>query len=144
MRRRSPISLLASGAVAAVALLATGCGSEDFPNEPRPPAPIELTAKVDEQKVIISPKKDANGDPIGAGLATITVANLTDEDGVQLVLRGPTENASDPIVSGGAADLKLSLEEGEYEVEAEGVDVREATLEVGPERPSSQNELLLP
>lgn len=143
MRRRSPITLLASGAAAA-ALFVAGCGSEDFPNEPRPPAPIELTAKIDDQKVIVSPKTDPNGDPIGAGLATITVANLTDEDGVQLVLRGPTENASEPIVSGGAADLKLSLEEGEYEVEAEGVDVREAMLTVGPERSSSQNELLLP
>ncbi|MGI8727344.1 MAG: hypothetical protein ACR2K6_06650, partial [Solirubrobacterales bacterium] len=111
MRRRSPITLLASVAAAA-ALIVAGCGSEDFPNEPRPPAPIELTAKIDDQKVIVSPKKDPNGDPIGAGLATITVANLTDEDGVQLVLRGPTENASEPIVSGGAADLKLSLEEG--------------------------------
>lgn len=141
MRRSFRISLLALGAIAAVA---SGCGSEDFPNEPRPPAPIELTAKIDNSKVLVSPTKDPNGDPISAGLATITVANLSDKDGVQLVLSGPTDFASDPIVAGGAADLKLTLEEGNYEVSAEGVSVNGSMLKVGPTRASSQNTLLLP
>ena len=41
--------------------------------------------------------------------------------------------------------MKLDLEEGEYQVTAgEDSNARETQLEVGPERASSQNDLLLP
>ena len=41
--------------------------------------------------------------------------------------------------------MKIVLEEGDYVVSAgEDSSVREGALEVGPERESSQNELLLP
>lgn len=141
MRRSQRITWLAAGIAV---LVASGCGSEDFSNEPRPPAPIELTAKIDKEKVAISPRKDRNGDKIGAGLATITVSNLTDEDGVRLMLSGPTDNASDPLVAGGVTALKLPLDEGEYTLTADGVEVGQTTFAVGPERPTSQNQLLLP
>ena len=139
MWRRRRTGLLAAAGIALLG--AAGCGSDDHPNDPRPPAPIELTAKVDDRKVVISPT-EVDGEPIGAGLATVTIANLSDDE-VQLTFDGPTEHSTDPILAGGVADLKLNLEEGDYTVDSDS-DAVEAEFTVGPERASAQNELLLP
>ena len=48
------------------------------------------------------------------------------------------------IVAQGTADMKLNLEQGHYTVSAEDSNARQTKLAVGPERPSSQNDLLLP
>ena len=40
--------------------------------------------------------------------------------------------------------MKVALEKGGYVVSTGMSDLRESSLEVGPERKSSQNELLLP
>jgi hypothetical protein len=126
----------ALGIVAALALGA--CGSKDFANEPRPPAPIEVTAKVDSSKVVVSPSK------FGAGLVTFTIANLSDSP-VRFTLSGPTDAASEEIQPGTPANLKVNLAEGDYQATAgSGVNVKPAKVTVGPERKSSQNKLLLP
>ena len=119
----------------------TGCGSDDFENNPRAAAPVELTAKVDDRSVLLSPKE------VGAGIVVITVSNQS-QDPVNLSLVGPTpdDNAeSGEIAPGGVGNVKAELVEGEYEVNAgESSNVRPAQLEVGPERETSQNDLLLP
>lgn len=141
MRRSRRIALLASTAVVGIAV--TGCGSEDFPNDPRPPAPIELTAKVDDRKVIVSPI-EFDGAPVGAGLANFTIANLTDE-GTKLTFDGPDrETTTNPVVANGVLEYKLDLQPGDYVVSAEDESVRPMEFEVGGERPSAQNDLLLP
>lgn len=126
-------------ALAALALAAAGCGSEDHPNEPRPPTPAEVSAKVDDDRVVVSPSR------LGAGLAVFSISNQTD-DIVQLALEGPTEAVSEPIEAGGVTDtFKVPMEEGEYVVTAgQESRARPAELLIGPKRPSSQNELLLP
>ena len=126
-------------ALAALAALTLGaCGSEDFPNKPRPPAPLDVTAKVDSQKVVVSPSK------FGAGLVTFTIANLSDSP-VRFTLSGPTDAATDAIQPGSPANLKVEMTEGTYRATAgSGVDVRPATVKVAAKRPSSQNDLLLP
>jgi hypothetical protein len=125
-------------AAALFGLAATGCGGEDFENRPRPPRPVDLTAKVDSEKVNIAPSE------VGAGLTTITISNQSD-DPIRFTLDGPTQVASQEIPPGGVGDLKVDLDEGLYEVSAgEGLTIRSDILTVGPERPSSQNELLLP
>src|SRR5215208_810654 len=122
---------------ALVAALALGaCGEDDFENNPRPPGPVELSARIGGGGVTVSP---AN---LGAGLATITISNQT-RDPARLVLEGPTDDASDEIVAGGTGALKLALEEGDYTV-SDGESDRETTLVIGPERESSQNDLLQP
>ncbi len=141
MRRRSRIALLAAGVIAA-ATLAAGCGAQDFPNNPRPPAPIELTAKVGNGKVVVSPTT-LQGKPIGAGLANVTIANLTDRQ-TTLDFSGPTHATTDPVVANGTLNYKLDLRPGNYVVSAGGQAVRPMEFQVGPERPSSQNDLLLP
>ena len=61
MRRRTaqvvPCVALASALVA-------GCGaSNDYKNEPRPPAPIVVTASINKQAVAVSPQRFGAGPP---------------------------------------------------------------------------------
>ncbi|MET0127002.1 MAG: hypothetical protein ABW249_00300 [Solirubrobacterales bacterium] len=112
------------------------CGEEDFENSPRPPSPIELSARIGDDGVTVSPRD------VGAGLATITISNQTPR-AERLVLEGPTDEASDEIIAGGTGSLKIALEQGDYEV-TDGGGARITELVVGPERESSQNELGLP
>ena len=122
----------------AMPLLLSACGEDDFPNEQRPPSPIELTAAIDEKSVSVSPGA------IGAGLVNVTISNQTDEP-TRLTLEGPTSETSGEIPPGATGAIKAALEEGDYEAAAGAeVDIKPATLEVGPTRPSSQNELLQP
>ena len=137
MRVRS----LAAVVVALSALVLVACGGEDdFENNPRPPAPIELTALIADNEVRVSP---STASKVGAGLATITISNQSQEPAV-LLLEGPIDDESGEIVPGGTGDMKLELEEGSYRVSAQDSDARSSKLEVGPERKSSQNDLLLP
>jgi hypothetical protein len=127
-------ALAVAGVLAAGAV---GCGSEeDFPNEPRPPEPIDVTAKVDTRGVVVSP------DEFGAGLVVMTVANLSN-DPVRFAVDGPTTASTTVIAPDGVGSLKTALEEGVYEATA-GDDLKSARIDVGPPRKSSQNDLLLP
>jgi hypothetical protein len=136
MRRRTyPVAF----ALAATALTAIGCGSDDHPNESRPAKPIEITARVDNDVVDISPSE------FGAGLAVFTISNQSDE-AVALTIDGPVAATSQTIEPGGVTDdFKVELQEGVYEVTG-GAESRAATdeLVIGPARPSAQDELLLP
>src|SRR5918992_1654543 len=121
-----------SFAVASVAALATGvlagCGAEDNPNDPRPPSTIEVTAKIDDEKVDVSPSK------FGAGLVVMTISNQS-EDPVQIGVEGPTAGESSGIEPGSVGSFKFQFEEGDYEVSpGEESGARPAVLTVGPER----------
>ncbi|HKJ36114.1 MAG TPA: hypothetical protein VKA36_06070 [Solirubrobacterales bacterium] len=140
MRGRWRTALLAAGALAA---LAAGCGAEDFPNDPRPPAPIELTARIGDEKVVVSPTQTQSGEPIGAGLANVTISNQTGDD-VRLEFTGPADETTDPVIANGVLEFKIDLEEGVYTVSAEDPRIDSTEFDVGPERPSAQNDLLLP
>ncbi len=134
-------SRLIAPVLALVAAFALGaCGEDDFENEARPPAPIELTARIGDDDVSVSPRTARE---VGAGLATITISNQS-QDVAVLVLDGPTDEQSDEIVAGGTGNMKIALQEGDYTVSAQDSDARDAQLEVGPDRPTSQNDLLLP
>ena len=135
-----------AGAGAALLAVATlgigGCGGEDdFANEPRPAAPIVVTAKVDAKRVVVSP------DEFGAGLVNITVANQSD-DPVTLTLVGPSpedNHESGEIGPSGIGNLKAALNEGDYEVSGgDRSDSKPTQIAVGPPRESSSDDLLLP
>jgi hypothetical protein len=136
MRSKGPLWLIPVGLAA---LAAAGCGAEDHENKPRPAVPLEVSAKVGDDRVVVSPSR------FGAGLAVFTISNQTD-DIVQLALEGPTEAVSEPIEAGGVTDtFKVPMEEGRYEISAGAeANSRPAALTIGPKRKSSQNELLLP
>jgi hypothetical protein len=118
----------------------SGCGEDDFENDPRPPSPVELTAAIDKKSVSIAPSDPA------AGLVVITVSNQTEET-TQLVLDGPGDDdpASGDIEPLGTGTIKTALEEGEYQAFAGNSETIEpAPITVGPPGESSQNDLLLP
>jgi hypothetical protein len=121
-----------------VAIVVAGCGSSDFKNDPRPPIQAEISVKVASDGVVVSPKE------FGAGLANITVANLTRDDTGSLVIKGPVDATSDPIGPGDAVTIKVQMKTGDYEASVDGIAVRPFNFTVGPERPSGQNDLLLP
>ena len=125
-------------ALAVSAALALGaCGSSDFANDPRPAAPIVVTATVASGKVQVSP------DRFGAGLVTFTIANLSDSP-VRFTLSGPKDATTPPIQPGDPENLKLKLPQGSYQATAGHQNAQPATVTVGPERKSSQNQLLQP
>ena len=120
-------------AVAGVA----GCGSEDFPNDPRPAATVQLSAKIGNDKVVLAPSKT------GAGLAVITVSNQSSDD-VQLDFSGPSKGATSEIAAGGVGTVQLDLQQGDYTVAPSVSSIGSGKLTVGPDRPTAQNDLLLP
>lgn len=146
---RSRVAICAG--LAALALVVSGCGGDDHPNEPRPATQITLSASISDEEVSLSPDGLSRRagvaeerDLVGSGPALFTVTNQSSEE-VTLAVSGPVEGTTDPIpANGGTAQLKLELREGEYEVGANNSEISPAPLRVGPERPSSQDDLLLP
>lgn len=132
-RRRTLLAL----SVGLAALIVAGCGRDDFENDPRPPVPAEITVKIGDGGVTVSPSE------FGAGLVNFTVANFEDTPAV-LLIEGPIDAVSDEIAPNGTQQLKTELEPGEYEASADGVEALPFTFMVGEERESGQDELLLP
>jgi hypothetical protein len=135
LRRRGRALLVSATLLAAVAV--AGCGRNDFKNDPAPPVPAEVTVKIAQDGVGVSPKE------VGAGIVNFTIANLTDQTG-SLAIHGPVNAQSDSISPAGTALLKVDLKTGSYEASVDGIAVRPFNFTVGSERPSSQNQLLLP
>ncbi|MFL5906828.1 MAG: hypothetical protein ACJ75Z_04430, partial [Solirubrobacterales bacterium] len=105
--------------------------------DPRPPVPAEVAVKIARDGVAVSPKT------LGAGLVVFTVANLTDQEG-SLAIHGPVTTSTDQIPPAGTGSVKVDLKSGSYEASVDGIAVRPFQFTVGPERPSGQNDLLLP
>src|SRR5262245_46571515 len=133
--RRGRALLLLATLLAAVAV--AGCGRSDFKNDPRPPVPIEVSVKLAPDGVGVSPRE------FGAGLVNFTVANLTNATG-NLAIRGPVDATSSQIGPGDATTVKVDMKTGSYEASTGGFTVAPFSFTVGPQRPSGQNQLLLP
>jgi hypothetical protein len=123
-----------------LALAVAGCGSEEHPNDPKIPDPIETTVRIDDDgRVTVSP------DNFGAGLVVFQISNQSNAD-AQFSLEGPVTAETNPIPAGGTSEVKVDLQPGAYQVAATGVGLKakSSTLFVGPERESAKDELLLP
>jgi hypothetical protein len=135
VRRRGRALLVFSALLAA--LIVAGCGRDDFKNDPRPPVPAEVAVKIAKSGVGVSPNE------FGAGLVNFTIANLTESTGT-LAIHGPVNADSNEIPPGAAETLKVQMQTGSYEASVDGLAVKPFKFTVGPERPSGQNDLLLP
>jgi hypothetical protein len=114
-----------------------GCGAASNPNNPRPPAQLEVSASVNSDRVQVSPDK------FGGGVVNFTVANLSGSP-IRFSVTGPKKASTVEIQPGAPDYLKMNLTQGTYRATAGKPKIRPATIRVGPERPSSQNQVLLP
>jgi hypothetical protein len=119
------------------AIAVAGCGRSDFKNDPRPPVPAAVSVKIATDGVGVSPRE------FGAGLVNFTVANLTNQSG-SLTISGPVDATSNEIAPGDADTIKVDMKTGSYVASVDGLGVRPFDFTVGPERPSGNNDLLLP
>jgi hypothetical protein len=123
--------------------LAAGCGDEDFANDPRPPVTAELTGVIQADQVTVSPSS------LGAGPVRITISNQTERP-YNVILEGESVvRRSNRVNPGDTATLQSTLAEGIYEVRAGSnkamrKEIAPAVLEIGRERPASNNDLSLP
>jgi hypothetical protein len=121
-----------------VLVVLSGCGRDDFKNDPKPPVPIPATIEVSDQKIDISPTA------LGAGLVNFIVANNSGKEAA-LKIDGPVDETSSPIPSNGNGVLKVNMDKGHYKLSIEGANkIAPAELVVGAEREPSNNDLLLP
>jgi hypothetical protein len=125
------------------AVVVAGCGGgSDYKNEPRPPAPIVVTASISKSAVSVSPTK------FGAGPVTLIVTNQTGAS-QQLTVeinngQAGFKGRTGPINPRDTSELKADLGQGTYSVHVDGNSIRAAHLVVGKERASAQNDLLQP
>jgi hypothetical protein len=154
---------LAAGCVlAALALGAAGCGSEETANDPRPQAPRHVSVTVTPRAITVQPPRIAFGPeptqqipqnqhagqpPIRSNAPVVIVfvtANLTDFDS-KLEVRGPKDATSGPLVANGNASLLTQLPTGIYRISAADIpSAKPVRFVVGPYRTSSRNDVLLP
>ena len=132
--------------VAAVALLA-GCGddSEERSNKPRPPAPINVTAAIDPERIRVSPPTFGSGPVViiisNQSGAPQTVTLETDEIGGG---SGGIRRSTPEIATRSTGQLQVDPPEGTYRLSTGSADIAPAEVEVGERRASAQNELLQP
>ena len=145
MTRKCVISLLAAGVVS---VLAAGCGEDDFKNEPRPAVPQELTGVIQEDKVTVSPS-GAGRVKLGAGPFLITISNQSEDPHVVILEGERVREQTQEVAPLDTTTIQKTLEPGTYEVragseEAQSREIEPAILEIGKDRKSSNDELLLP
>lgn len=130
-----------------LAVLISGCGAAeaDYKNEPRPPAPINVTASINPGRVSVSPKR------FGAGPIVITVSNqtgraqtVTFETNELAGEQGGLRKRSDPIAPRDVTTLQVDVRTGTYQLGTRDKAVKPAAIEVGAKRRSAQNDLLEP
>jgi hypothetical protein len=137
------------GRVVLVAVLAVGfaaCGAEtDYQNKPRPPAPINVTAAIDGNRVRVSPGS------FGAGPVVFIISNqsgaaqkITFESDELGAAHGGIRSSTGTIGPRSTGQLKVDAPEGSYTLSASGGDITPANVEVSTHRRSAQNDLLLP
>ena len=142
--------MLTRGPVTGTALLATaamtvaGCGGgSDFKNDPRPPAPVQLTGVITEKGVTVSP------DRVGAGPVILLISNQSKQARTITLDGGSSTDTVGPINPLDTARLQQTLERGSYEVkagsqQAQAKSLKAGTLVVGPPRKDSSDQVLLP
>lgn len=160
--RRAAAAPLAC-ALGALALLGSGCGAEEHPNDPRPQPPTRVSVAISDGEVSVQPPRIGIGpeptqqlpqnqharQPSVRSKAPLNVvlvaANLTGVDS-HLELRGAGKSlTSQPLYAGSNVTLQAILPTGVYAVSAAGIpDAKPAKLVVGPYRSSSENDVLLP
>jgi hypothetical protein len=147
--RKTTIGILGIGALAA-----GGCGgASNFANNPRPPAPVNLTVYINNVRVSVSPRS------VGAGPVVFIVTNQAHHSvSLAVVPKGNSDHAladTGPINPQATAQVTVNFKPGDYTVattaggkteaaQATARPIRGAHLHIGPPRPSASGQLLQP
>jgi hypothetical protein len=146
-RTPTQAAVAACAITAALALASCGGGGHKYANAERPPTPIVVSASIDDDSVVVSPRK------LGAGPITLIISNqssasqqVTLQTDSQAGDAGPGQKAiqTGPINPRETASVKGQVEQGTYALSVAGDGVRPAKITVGKQRPTSQNDLLQP
>jgi len=133
-------------ATALVATLAgAGCGSEEFPNEPRAPAPITVSAVIAPRGVTVSRAR------FGAGPVELLASNQTPTSqrlqlrSLRLAAGGASlAQTTGPINPGGTASLHADVDAGTYLVSVRSSAIEPARVVVSAQRAGARDRLLQP
>jgi hypothetical protein len=140
--RTRKVALLS--AAVACAVVAGGCGGDDdFENDPRPAVPLQLTGVITEERLTVSPRTLAEGPVV------LIVSNQTQQSHTITLEGEDIRETVGPVNPLDTAQIQRTLKPGSYEVKAgsEQATPKEITagrIDVGPPRPSSSNDVLLP
>jgi hypothetical protein len=154
---------VAAGCVlGALALAATGCGTQEHANEARPQPPTRVSVTITPKAITVQPPRIAvgpeptqqipqnqhAGQPQVRSNAPVDVvfvtANMTDTNS-KLTIQGPKDAKSGLLVSNGNGSLLTALPTGTYRVSAADIPgAKPVRFSVGSYRSSSQNDVLLP
>ena len=134
------------GGIATALVTVAGCGSDsDYANNPRPPAPINVTAAITNQRVSVSPQR------FGAGPIVLVISNQStsaQEVTFETDELGGTEPgrtfSTTPINPRGTATLKVEVRQGDWKLHTGDGGIRAAAVSVGKQRKSAQDDLLQP
>ena len=104
---------------------------------------MQLTGVITDSEVTISPKR------VGAGPVILNVSNQAKEAHTVTLEGAGTTDTVGPVNPLDTAQLQQTLKPGTYTVkagskQATSTEIQPFTLNVGPPRDSSSNELLLP
>ena len=126
--------------------ITAGCGGDgDYANEPRPPAPINVTAAITDSRVSVSPQR------FGAGPIVLIVSNQS-SSAQKVIFQTDELGGSEPgrkfdttpINPRGTASLKVDVREGDWKLSTDDGAIRAAAVTVGRERRTAQDDLLQP
>jgi hypothetical protein len=134
------------GGIALALASVGGCGSgSDYANNPRPPAPINVTAAITNARVSVSPQR------FGAGPIVLVISNQSStaqEVTFQTSELGGSQPgrtfSTTPINPRGTATLKVDVRQGDWKLGTKDGGIRAAAVSVGKRRKSAQNDLLQP
>ena len=115
-----------------------GCATSDpYTNEPRPPATVTIGVLFDVRETALSPRT------IGGGPAVFILTNHTGT--AQLVtIEGDRSLDKFKLGDRQTRKVKLNLTLGLYTIDADQSPAQPATLTVGKQRPSAQDQLQMP
>lgn len=126
-----------------VACALGACGQKKYHDtRARPPAPLTISAYISPTRVSVSPAS------FGAGPITVLVTNQS-QTSQQVTFETGTSGSSvtqttGPINPGDTGQIKLFVRQGDYRLRASSGAISPATVMVGSERASAQNEVLQP
>jgi hypothetical protein len=140
---RMLVRLAPAGGILAVALVLGGCGdAKTRVSANRPPTPIVVGASISTDAINVSPRR------FGAGPVHLVITNQT-QAAQQITFEsagggGGFTQSTGPINPSGTATLTADVPPGKAVVKVAGNGIRAATVHVGQQRASAQNELLQP